>query len=229
MSEKLAFVIPAYNEEKTLGLTLDDVKKNFPKAEIFVVDDGSADKTREIAKSKKVHVLQHVINRGLGAALGTGIIAAIAYKADYIVTFDADLQHTGKDVNRLIEPLKKGKADVSLGSRFLDKKDLEMMPAVKRIGNSTLTGITNILAGTKVTDSQSGLRGFTRQAAEKLMIICDKYEVSSEIIYELGKKHLRIVEVPIKAIYYDVKKGTTIKSGVHIAWSMVLKKIGVKR
>lgn len=227
--KKLVFVVPAYNEEKTLGPTLDDLHKNFPTAEILVVNDGSKDKTREIALKKGAYVLTHVINRGLGAALGTGVQEALNHEADYIVTFDADLQHTGKDVNRLLEPLRKEEADVVIGSRFMSKEDLEMMPFTKKFGNTMLTGITNLFSGTKITDSQSGLRAFGKRAASKLMIICDQYEVSSEIIHELGRHHMTIKEIPIKAIYHDTEKGTTVGSGLHIFWGMLLKKLGVKR
>lgn len=233
MEQKLAFVIPAYNEEVSIEQTLRDVKKAFPGNEIFVVNDGSHDRTGELARKAgaHVHVLTHLVNRGLGAALSTGIQAAVNSGADIVVTFDADLQHMGSDVERLAKPITEGKADVVIGSRFLSEEDLKMMPSVKRIGNKFLTGFTNILSDTTITDSQSGLRAFSRQAAEKLMILCDRYEVSSEIIYELGHHNLRIIEIPIKAIYdkRSATKGTTIGSGLHIAWSMLLRTIGVKK
>ena len=229
MSNKTVFVVPAYNEEANIGATLKDIKKTYPRAELIVVNDGSMDKTSEIALEEGARVYTHVINRGLGATLATGIQAALARGADYIVTFDADLQHASKDVKLLLDPLKKGEADAAIGSRFLKKEYLEMMPFVKKFGNTMLTGVTNALAGTRVTDSQSGLRAFRREAAEKLMILCDKYEVSSEIIQELNKHKMRIKEVPIKAIYHDTKKGTNIKSGLHIFWGILLKKLGVKR
>ncbi len=229
--EKLAIVIPAYNEEETIGKTLKDVKKNFPHAMIFVVNDGSKDKTREIALKEGAYVLTHIQNRGLGAALSTGFHAALDHGADYIVTFDADLQHTGKDVRRLLAPIKKGEADAVIGSRFLKPEDLKMMPFVKRIGNRSLTWITNVLSGTKITDSQSGLRAFSRKAAEKILILCDKYEVSSEIINELAKHKMRVVEIPIKAIYSErsIKKGTNIRSGLQVFFGLLLKKLGLKK
>lgn len=228
---KLAFVIPAYNEGETIAQTLIDVKKNFPGAPVFVVNDGSKDKTREIAKKHGAHVLTHVINRGLGAALATGIIAAVKKSdADIFVTFDADLQHTGTDVRHLVEPILKRKADAVIGSRFLRQEDLALMPNTKLIGNLFLTKITNFLSGTKITDSQSGLRAFTREAAERIIIESDRYEVSSEIIHELSGHGFKIKEVPIKAIYTtrSATKGTNIRSGMHILLGMLAKKIGLK-
>ncbi len=228
---KLAFVIPAYNEEETISPTLIDVRKNFSGAPVFVVNDGSRDRTRELAKKYGAHVLTHVINRGLGAALATGISAAVRKSdADIIVTFDADLQHTGKDVKNLIEPILKNRADAVIGSRFLRKEDLELMPLTKRVGNFALTKITNFLTGTEITDSQSGLRAFTREAAEKILIVSDRYEVSSEIVHELSGHGFRIKEVPIKAIYTkrSATKGTNIRSGIHILFGLIAKKIGLK-
>jgi glycosyltransferase involved in cell wall biosynthesis len=231
MKEKLSFVIPAYNEEETIVQTLKDVKKQFPKNDVFVVNDGSADKTRELAIKNNAIVLTHILNRGLGAALSTGIQAAVESGADIIVTFDADLQHLGKDVYRLIKPIQEGKADAVIGSRFLSKEDKELMPRIKKFGNSLLTGITNLLADTTITDSQSGLRAFSREAAEQIIILCDKYEVSSEIIHQLGHHNMRIIEIPIKAIYDErsATKGTTVRSGLHILWSMMLRSLGFKR
>ena len=229
--EKLAIVIPAYNEEETIGQTLDDVKKSFKGAEIFVINDGSKDKTREIALKHRVHVLTHIQNRGLGATLATGLLAATNHGADYIVTFDADLQHISADVNRMLAPLKKGKADVTIGSRFLRTEDLEMMPRITLLGNRALTLITNILSGTQITDSQSGLRAFTRDAAKKILILCDRYEVSSEIIHELGKHNMRVLEIPIKARYDERswKKGTNPREGINIFIGLLLKRLGLKK
>ncbi|MFO7872461.1 MAG: glycosyltransferase family 2 protein [Candidatus Undinarchaeales archaeon] len=229
--EKLAIVIPAYNEEETIGETLEDVNKNFKKADVFVVNDGSKDKTKEIALEKGAVVLTHIQNRGLGASLATGLLAAVKHGADYIVTFDADLQHTGKDVEKLLKPIKKGEADATIGSRFLRTEDLEMMPFLQVFGNKVLTTATNILSGTKVTDSQSGLRAFSREAAEEILILCDKYEVSSEIVHELAKHDMKVKEIPIKARYDErsLRKGTNVREGIKILIGIILKKLGLKK
>jgi len=217
MINKLIFVIPAYNEEGSIGTILKDVKKEFPQAEIVVVNDGSTDKTEEIAKKEGgTQVHSHEKNRGLGASLATGIKEALRLKADHIVTFDADLQHASEDVEKLLKPLEEGASDAVIGSRFLSREDRQMMPFSKKVGNFFLTNVTNWISGTKITDSQSGLRAFNRKAAGVLSIECDRYEVSSEIIYELGKNHMRISEIPIKAIYHDITKGTSILSGIKI-------------
>lgn len=229
MKQKLAFVMPAYNEAKTIGPTLNDIKKNFPKAKIFVVNDGSKDRTKQIALKSGANVLTHVVNRGLGASLYTGIKAALRVNPEIIITFDADLQHTGSDVKRLIEPIKRNKADAVIGSRFLRKSDYEDMPFVKVLGNKILTSMNNFFSNTNISDSQSGLRALRKKAAEKILIICDRYEVSSEIIHELSGKKFRIKEIPIKAIYLERQKGTNIKSGLEVLLGLALKKSGLKK
>ena len=227
----LGIVIPAYNEEETIGRTIRDVRKHFPKAKIIIVNDGSKDGTRKIALERGAIVYSHVVNRGLGAALGTGIKAALKEQADIIVTFDADLQHVGKDIDRLIKPIQQGCADAVIGSRFLNRDDLKTMPRIKVLGNSFLTFFTNLIAGSNITDSQSGLRAFDRIAAEKLLILCDRYEVSSEIVHELSNHRFKVIEVPIKAIYdkRSKRKGTNIRSGMHIVFGMTLRRLGIKK
>ncbi|AFN04376.1 glycosyltransferase family 2 protein [Pyrococcus furiosus DSM 3638] len=213
-------VVPAYNEEKTIGKVLDELLAIFPRERIIVVNDGSEDRTEEIAKSKGVRVLTHLINRGLGGALGTGIEYAIKKGAKIIVTFDADGQHLVEDALKVMKPVVEGKAELAIGSRL--KGDTSQMPFVKKIGNIGLDVITAIFSGKYVSDTQSGLRAFSRSCAERIKITCDRYAVSSEIIVKAAKNKCRIVEVPIKAIYteYSKKKGTNVLEGIKIAFNL---------
>lgn len=220
---KLFVVIPAYNEESTIAKVIKDVKKRGYR-NIVVVDDGSSDKTYRLAKSQNVTVLRHILNRGLGGALGTGIRYALEKGADIIVTFDADGQHDPGDIARLVAPVKNKKADVVIGSRMLKP---EGMPLLRKIGNYGLNFITRSLFGVWTTDSQSGLRCFSRKAAEIIEIKTNRMEVSSEIIKEVGHKKLKLKEVPIKAIYtdYSMKKGQTHFNAFRILTKLVLRKI----
>lgn len=219
----ISIIIPAYNEEKSLGKVISDLKKHgYPK--IIVVDDGSKDRTYEIAKKAKVDVYRHFLNRGLGGALGTGIEAAIRKKAEYMVTFDADGQHDPKDIARVVKPLASGNADAVVGSRLINP---EGMPLIRRIGNLGLNVITWALFGVWTTDSQSGLRAFTLKAAKRLQIKTNRMEVSSEIIKEIGRNRLKFAEVPIKAIYtdYSLEKGQSAWNGIRILLKLILKKM----
>ncbi|WP_297068452.1 glycosyltransferase [Thermococcus sp.] len=218
-------VVPAYNEERTIGEVLNGLLKYFKTFEIVVVNDGSRDRTLEIARSKGVQVLTHLVNRGLGGALGTGLAYAVRKGGKLILTFDADGQHLIGDALKVMKPVAEGRADFAIGSRL--KGDVSEMPAIKRIGNAVLDAITAVFAGKYVSDSQSGLRCFNGECASKIRITCDRYAVSSEIIIEASKHGCRIIEVPIKAVYtdYSVRKGTNVIEGFKIALNLLFDKL----
>jgi len=221
---KTWIVVPAFNEEKTIGVVIKGLKKHGWR-NIIVIDDGSTDKTGEIAREQGVIVLRHVINRGLGAALGTGINAALLLGAEYIVTFDADNQHFPEDIERIVEPLIDNKADIVVGSRFKKKESRRNVPLKYRIGNLGLNIITFLLFGKWSTDTQSGLRGFTRRAASMITIRTNRMSVSSEIIAEAKRKKLRIIEVPINIRYPHQRQGFI--SGLRIISRLLLRRIGI--
>jgi len=221
---KLFIVIPAYNEEKTVGKVIDDLKKA-GYHNIIVVDDGSTDRTAEIVDKKKgVILLRHLVNRGLGGALGTGLEAAYQHGADIAVTFDADGQHCVSDIPKMIKPIKQGKVDVVIGSRMIDHKG---MPFVRFIGNWALNIITWFLFGVWTTDSQSGMRAFNRTALYKIETRTSKMEVSSEFFKEIKRHELRFTEVPIKVIYteYSRTKGQSSWNAIKIVFKLILRKI----
>lgn len=208
---KLVVIIPAYNEEKKIGQVIDGVKEYTNS--IIVVDDGSQDKTSKIALEKGVKVYRHLINRGLGATLGTGIRAALLEEAELISTLDADGQHDPKEIPKLLEPLISGESDIVIGSRFLEN---QKMPAFRKLGNYFFNFITFLLFGIWSTDSQSGFRAFNKKVAQNLRIYTNKMEVSSEIIKEIKLNNFKLKEVPIKSIYtdYSLSKGQGFRVGL---------------
>ncbi len=218
-------VVPAYNEEKTIGSVLSDLLRYFRRDEVVVVNDGSNDRTGEIARSFGVHVLNHLVNRGLGGALGTGISYAVRKGAKIVVTFDADGQHLVADALRVMKPVAEGRADFAVGSRL--KGDTSQMPLVKKLGNFILDAVTALFSHRYVSDSQSGLRCLSGECAAKIRITCDRYAVSSEIIIEAVKHGCTIVEVPIKAVYtdYSMRKGTNVFEGIKIALNLLVDKL----
>jgi glycosyltransferase involved in cell wall biosynthesis len=223
LAKKLFIVIPAYNEEKSIGQVIDDLK-TAGYNNIIVVDDGSTDRTAEIVMGKRVILLSHVINRGLGGALGTGLEAAYQYNADIAVTFDADGQHCVSDIPNMIKPIKRRKADVVIGSRMVNHKG---MPFVRVIGNRLLNIVTWILFGIWTTDSQSGMRAFSRKALEKIETRTSRMEVSSEFFNEIKRHRLRFAEVPITVIYtqYSKAKGQSSWNALKIVFKLILRKI----
>lgn len=221
---KLSIVIPAFNEEATISKVIQELKaiewvglEN----ELIVIDDGSTDQTAEIAQSKGSRVIRHMINRGLGGALGTGIEAALKSGADVIVSCDADGQHSSSDIKKVADPIIGGSADVVIGSRMLHGKQ---MPMTRWIANHLANVVTLFLSGIKTSDSQSGLRAFSRLAASRIKISTNHFEVSSEIFDEIKRCRLRLTEVPITAIYtrYSLSKGQGFRMGLKTLFQMFL-------
>lgn len=223
---KLAILIPAFNEEKTLEKVVKTLPRKFTgikNKEIIVVNDGSIDDTESIAKRLKITVISHFINRGLGGALGTGFEYARKNHFDILVTFDADGQHSPLDIQPVLNPIIKKKADVVIGSRL---KKPEGMPWYRRIGVFGLNIITFIFFWVWTTDSQSGLRAFSKKAITKIEIKANKMEVSSEFFNEIQTKNLKFVEVPITSIYtkYSLAKGQKNSNVFKILSKMVYRR-----
>lgn len=205
--EEVWVVVPAYNEERSVGGVLRELKRRGWR-NLVVVDDGSTDATGEVARSAGAVVIRHEVNSGLGAALRTGLKEALRRGAKAAVTFDADGQHDPDSVERIVRALEEG--DFVVGRRRSVG-----IPLNKRFGNFVLDVLTFLLSGI-FTDSQSGNRGFSRKALEEVEIRSDRYAVSSELILQASKKGWRVREVPVRCFYYGKAKGTTILSGFRI-------------
>jgi len=214
-------LIPAYNEETSIGTVIHDLHQHGYN-DILVVDDGSHDATYYVAKNAGAKVIKHPVNLGLGGALCTGLQYAKDNHCEYVITFDADGQHDVNDILRVITPLFKDEADAVIGSRMrLD------MPLIRRIGNTGLNIITFSLFNVYSTDTQSGLRAFNYYAISRIHLTTNRMEVSSEFIKEIGYKKLRYQEVPIKTIYTDYSKarGQSSLNAFNIVFKLMLKKL----
>lgn len=226
----LFLIVPAFNEARVIKHTLGNLPPSIAGIDsltIVVVDDGSADCTAdEVMQSGdgRVVLLRHSINRGLGGALGTGLAYARQQGADYVITYDADGQHAPEDIGNVLGPLVEGRADAVIGSRLLDPKG---MPWYRVVGNWGLNVVTFFVFGMWTTDSQSGLRGFSKKALEQIDIRMDRMEVSSEFIKEIRRCRLRYSEVPIRAIYsdYSLAKGQRNVNGFNILIRLVLHRL----
>lgn len=222
-AKRVMVVIPAYNEEQTIVDVIRGLKqRGF--TTLIVVDDGSSDRTGDLAFLEGGIRLRHILNRGLGGALGTGISAALRLGAEVIVTFDADGQHDPSDIRRLLEPIEVGEAEVVIGSRMLDPRG---MPYRRRLANWTANVVTYLLFGGWTTDSQSGLRALSSRAAAQMQIITPGMEVSSEIIAETVRHRLKWKEVPVKAIYtdYSLSKGQSFTVGLRTLMKLILARV----
>lgn len=203
-------VLPAYNEEKVIRETLEEIRKA-GHTNIIVVDDGSRDQTYERAQAVPgVVALRHRLNRGKGAATKTGIEAAKLLGAGIIVTMDSDGQHNPADIARLIEPIEQNRCDVVLGTRL---KDPRGMPWYKVLANWVGNAITWYFYGLWVSDSQSGFRAYSRYASELINTKTDRYEYDSEVIREIYLYKLKYQEVPIEVRYTEYSMGKIQKQG----------------
>jgi UDP-N-acetylglucosamine---dolichyl-phosphate N-acetylglucosaminyltransferase len=217
-------VIPAYNE----ALTIAEVVRGAVKIadRVVVVDDGSRDQTRELAKQAGAVVVRHAVNRGVGAALGTGIEAAVRLGADAVVTMDADGQHRAEDAAKVFARLDQGDVEFVIGSRMKRGEEPGNMPAHRVLFNAIGNLLTFFLFGVWVTDSQSGLRGLSGKAARTIELRTNGMESLSEFIKEKKDKHWRLAEVPIKAIYtdYSMSKGQNFFVGVKVAMRLIFRR-----
>ncbi len=196
---KVFIVITAYNEGKSITKVIAGLKKG-GYHNIVVVDDGSRDNTYDVALSTGVTVLRHIVNRGQGASLKTGIDYSLKSGADIIVTFDADGQHRVEDLKAMIAPVQSGNYDIALGSRFLKPVD---MPFFRRLTLKIAVLVVWFFYGAKMTDAHNGFRAMNRKAAQTINITSDRMEHASQIVEEIHKKNLKFKEVPVTILYTD--------------------------
>lgn len=206
---RVCVVIPAYNEATVIGEVVKSAREIFLKSkkaydiDIVVVNDGSKDETANEAKKGGAIVINHILNSGAGSATLTGLAYARQHHYDIAATMDADGQHAPDDVLEGIKSIDQGNADLLIGSRLIDSRG---MSKIKVLGNKGLSLFTYLLFGINVTDSQSGLRIFSRRAVDSLQWKSTGYEFCSEMIWRAKQARMSVSEYPIKAIYTDYSR-----------------------
>lgn len=194
---KLSILIPAYNEENTIGTVIKEIPTNFEsidEIEVIVVDDGSSDKTSSIAKENGAIVYSFPHNKGLAKAISFGFLKGIERKADVLVILDADNQYDSKEIPLLVKPILEGDADIVIGNRQV--KSLDHMPIQKRIGNQLVSKVLSSVIGEKIIDAQTGLRAFSKEALARLHIFSG-YTYTQETLMQAKFKELKILEIPV--------------------------------
>ena len=196
---KLIIQIPCLNEERTLPKTLEDLPKQIEgidSIETLIIDDGSTDKTVEVAKKLGVHhVLQFTNNKGLAKAFIAGINQSLKLGADIIVNTDADNQYFGGDIVKLIQPILKKDSDIVVGDRQVET--IRHFSPVKIFLQKFGSWVVRQLSGTEVPDATSGFRAYSRDAALQLNVVSD-FTYTIETIISAGKKNLAIAHIPVK-------------------------------
>jgi len=225
---KLCIIIPAFNEEKAIGTVVEAMRKSAAETSydtsVVVVDDGSHDKTAELALARGAIVIRHILNSGAGGATATGLSYAEQNNFDIAVTADADGQHAPSDVVACVDELIRVNSDLVIGSRLINS---EGMSKSKILGNRGLSFITYMLFGVSVTDSQSGLRVFSKKALAQLKWKTRGYEFCSEMLWRAKQQQLKISEFPIKAIYtdYSKSKGQNNWNAFNIVGSLIRRRV----
>ncbi len=209
---KIIAAIPAYNEERFIGSVVLKTKKYVD--EVIVIDDGSTDATAEIAMAAGAEVVKHLRNQGKGAALETAFRMARKIKAETLVLLDGDAQHNGAQIPLILKSVLQGESDVVVGSRFLGAEN--HIPRYRTLGQYILTLFTNVGSRTKITDSQSGFRAFSRRAINIMNFRENGLSVESEMQFLINEKNLKVVEVPIDTKYEDKAKRSPVAHGLGV-------------
>lgn len=223
MNLRIFIVVPAFNEARRLGAVLDDLSRTGHR--IVVVDDGSADRTSDVARHHGCYVLRHSFNRGQGAALQTGITFAIREGADLVVTFDADGQHQTSDLPALMAPVITGRCDVALGNRFLSTRS--NVPPIRKVILQLGRVFTWLTSGLRVGDCHNGYRAFSRKGASVLGLKQDRMAHASEIYDRIKEARLAYQEVPVTIRYTEetLAKGQKLSNSFSVLFQYLYGKI----
>jgi glycosyltransferase involved in cell wall biosynthesis len=205
-------VIPAYDEERFIGSVILRAKKLVDK--IIVVDDGSVDATAEIAQAAGAIVMKHDRNQGKGVALNTGFCYARTLEPAMVITIDADGQHVPEEIVKLSAPILEGRADMVVGSRYLEKTS--RVPLARVWGHRLFNLMTGQASGVALSDSQSGFRAFSRHALDVISFASDGFSVESEMQFLASEQKLNVVEVPITIHYDDKPKRSVVVHGLMV-------------
>jgi len=195
---KLVIQIPCLNESASLPATLKDLPVSLPGVDVIetvVIDDGSTDNTSAVARAHGVrHVVRFRQRKGLAAAFTAGIDASLRLGADIIVNTDADNQYPGTDIARLVQPLLSGEADIVIGDRNI--RDLKSMSWHKKLLQRVGSWVVRQVSGTKVPDTTSGFRAYSREAALRMTIVSD-FSYTLESIIQAGKQRMAIAHIEV--------------------------------
>lgn len=220
---KLSIIIPVYNEKNTIRDILARVERSDTgglQKEIVIVDDASTDGTTEVLREYEsvYRIVRHPRNRGKGAALRTGFMAATG---DIVLVQDADLEYNPDDYPKLITPILEGKADAVYGSRFMGGQAHRVLYFWHYLGNKFLTTLSNMFTNLNLTDMETGYKAFRREVIQKIApkLRSDRFGFEPEVTARLAKAHARIYEVGIS---YE---GRTYAEGKKISWKDGVKAI----
>ncbi len=214
MTAPLSVIVPAFNEQATLGEVIRKLLDVPPVGEIIVVDDGSTDATYEIAagfakEHDRVRVLRQSANRGKGTAVRAGVAAT---RGDIVLVLDADDEYDGREIPELIQPILDGAADAVYGSRFLVRKAARVLYFYHYIANKALTFVSNLLTNINLSDVETGYKAFRGDIIREMILSSTGFGFEIEVTAKLVKLHCAIYEVPISYYGRTYEEGKKIRA-----------------
>ncbi len=219
MTERVLVIIPALNAERSIGAVVRDCKAVVN--DVLVVDDGSADRTAEVAREAGAQVVSHPVNRGKGAALKTGFAYALEHGFDAVVTLDADGQHLASEIPKFFAAREETGADLIIGGRA--HLFGQMLPR-RRFANRFSARCIAFASHTDVTDSQSGFRLYSAQLLRSIRLRSDGFDMESEVIVQAGQRRFKILSIPIDLGFVDGQSTSHYKplmDTIRIAWTVI--------
>jgi glycosyltransferase involved in cell wall biosynthesis len=194
---RILVVVPALDEVESLPSTLARLRAEAPGYPVLVVDDGSRDRTSDVAREHGVAVVRHPFNLGVGAALQTGFRYAVERGFDVAVQLDADGQHDPRDLAALVAPVIEGRCDVAIGSRYVTATGYRT-PFARRIGMLVFSGLVRLAVGKRIADTTSGFRAYGRRAMEVCQYDFPRDFPDAPLLIMLARRGFRLLEVPVQ-------------------------------
>lgn len=223
-SVKVVIIIPAYNETDSIGQVILSVQQALPESTVVVIDDGSDDDTYEKAKVTNIIAIKLAVNLGIGGAVQTGYLYAYQNDFDFAIQVDGDGQHDPQYLTKILDPLFAGKADMVIGSRYIDKTGFQST-VMRRMGSRYFNSLIHWITGQKITDPTSGFRACNRKVMEEFALLYPKDYPEPESIVYIKRKGYMIQEIPVtmkervlgsssiyhyRSIYYMIKVSIAI-------------------
>ncbi len=206
MKSKVLIIVPAYNEEKSLGKVVKDIKKNAPEADYIIINDGSKDNTTKICKENKYNYLDSFVNLGLWGAVQIGLKYAMHNDYDIAIQFDGDGQHKAKYVDKLVKEIEEG-TDIAIGSRFANKKK---PVSLRMLGSRILTFCIFMTTGKKIKDPTSGMRAYNKETIKEYALDMNNPPEPDTLVYMIKKKR------KVKEIQVNMREREEGKSSFNI-------------
>lgn len=219
MTERVLVIIPALNAERSVGAVVRDCKAVVK--DVLVVDDGSADRTAEVAREAGAQVVSHPVNRGKGGALKTGFAYALERGFEAVLTLDADGQHLAREIPKFFAAREETGADLIIGGRA--HLFGQMLPR-RRFANRFSARCIAFASHTDVTDSQSGFRLYSAQLLRAIRLRSEGFDMESEVIIQAGQRKFKILSIPIDLGFVDGQSTSHYKplmDTIRIAWTVI--------